>query len=56
MLAQERFGLNQERYGKVLMPEIELVDLKEEYFRKKMTGHFSDINRFSNAVTLGEHK
>jgi primosomal protein N' (replication factor Y) len=31
-----------ERYGKVLMPAIELVDLKDKYFRKKMNGHFSD--------------
>lgn len=31
-----------ERYGNVMMPEIELVDLKEKYFRKQMSGHFSD--------------
>jgi primosomal protein N' (replication factor Y) len=31
-----------ERYGNVMMPEIELVDLKDKYFRKKMSGHFSD--------------
>lgn len=30
-----------ERFGKVPMPEIELVDLKDSYFRKKMKGHFS---------------
>lgn len=30
-----------ERFGKVQMPEIELVDLKDSYFRKKMKGHFS---------------
>jgi primosomal protein N' (replication factor Y) len=38
-----KFGLVslKERFGKVQMPEIELVDLKDSYFRKKMKGHFS---------------
>ena len=38
-----KFGLINltERFGKVQMPAIELVDLKESYFRKKMKGHFS---------------
>jgi len=45
-----------ERYGNVQMPEIELVDLKDKYFRKKMSGHFSDvlIEEISNTLTLGE--
>ena len=45
-----------ERYGNVLMPEIELVDLKDKYFRKKMVGHFSDvlIEEITNALALGE--
>jgi len=30
------------RHGKVLMPEINLVDLKVKYKKKEMTGHFSD--------------
>lgn len=30
-----------ERFGNVQLPEIELVDLKDNYFRKKMNGHFS---------------
>ena len=30
------------RHNDVLMPEIELVDLKDKYKRKKMKGHFSD--------------
>lgn len=30
-----------ERYGKVLMPEIQLVDLQRAYKRKQMKGHFS---------------
>ena len=45
-----------ERYGKVQMPAIELVDLKDKYFRKMMTGHFSDtlISEISNALSIGE--
>lgn len=31
------------RYGNVLMPEIELIDIKEKYRKKQMKGHFSDI-------------
>ncbi|QKX06963.1 primosomal protein N' [Aquimarina sp. TRL1] len=30
------------RHGNVLMPEINLVDLKTKYKRKEVTGHFSD--------------
>ncbi len=30
------------RFGNVLMPEIELVDIKEKTRKKQMTGHFSD--------------
>lgn len=30
-----------ERYGNATLPQIELIDLKDAYFRKKMTGHFS---------------
>ena len=32
----------QERYGKIMLPEIELVDIKEKYRKKRMSGHFSD--------------
>ena len=53
-----KFGLVSilERYGKVLMPAIELVDLKDKYFRKRMNGHFSDtlIEAITNAIALGE--
>ncbi|MGA9638549.1 replication restart helicase PriA [Flavobacterium sp.] len=53
-----KYGLAtiKERYGKVMMPEIELVDLKDKYFRKRMSGHFSDvlIERITNAISLGE--
>jgi primosomal protein N' (replication factor Y) len=39
-----KFGLVEltERFGKTELPKIEIVDLKDKYFRKKMTGHFSD--------------
>ncbi len=30
------------RYNDVLMPDIELVDIKDKYKRKRMKGHFSD--------------
>lgn len=54
----EKFGLVEisKRYGNVMMPTIELVDLKDKYFRKKMTGHFSDvlIAEITTALSLGE--
>ena len=53
-----KYGLVEifERYGNVKMPEIELVDLKDKYFRKKMSGHFSDtlIEEITSALSLGE--
>ncbi len=30
------------RFGNVLLPEIELVDIKEKHRKKRMNGHFSD--------------
>ncbi|CAM4003391.1 primosomal protein N' [Flavobacterium weaverense] len=54
----DKFGLVEitKRYGNVMMPAIELVDLKDKYFRKKMTGHFSDIMiaEITSALSLGE--
>jgi primosomal protein N' (replication factor Y) len=54
----DKYGLVEitERYGKVLLPEIELIDLKDKYFRKKMKGHFSDslIEGITAAMSLGE--
>ena len=53
-----KFGLVTitERFGKVQMPEIELVDLKDSYFRKRMKGHFSTtlIDAITEAFSLGE--
>lgn len=45
-----------ERFGNATLPSIELVDLKDAYFRKKMTDHFSAalIEAISN--TLAEDK
>jgi len=45
-----------ERYNNVRMPEVLLVDLKDKHFRKKMTGHFSDllIEEIAEALSLGE--
>ncbi|WP_438711674.1 replication restart helicase PriA [Aquimarina muelleri] len=41
---QGKYGFVQltRRYGDVLMPEINLVDIKTKYKKKEMTGHFSD--------------
>jgi len=40
----DKYGLVEilHRHNDVQMPEIELVDLKDKYKRKKMKGHFSD--------------
>jgi len=45
-----------ERFGNVELPEIELVDLKDKYFRKKMSGHFSDtlIEAITSTLSNGE--
>ena len=41
---QGKYGLVElhHRYNNVLMPDIELVDLKDKHKRKRMQGHFSD--------------
>jgi primosomal protein N' (replication factor Y) len=45
-----------ERFSKVELPEVELVNLKDKYFRKQMQGHFSDtlVNNIAEALALGE--
>jgi primosomal protein N' (replication factor Y) len=54
----EKYGLVAltERYKNVRMPEVVLVDLKDKHFRKRMTGHFSDvlIEEMAEALSLGE--
>lgn len=44
------------RFGNAQLPAIELVDLKDAHFRKKMTGHFSTqlIDAIANATHNGE--
>lgn len=53
----QKYGLVEisERFGNAVMPEIELVDLKDKYFRKKMSGHFSDtlIEEITTALSEG---
>ena len=41
---QKKYGLVEmnQRYNNVLMPDIELVDIKDKHKRKRMNGHFSD--------------
>jgi primosomal protein N' (replication factor Y) len=41
---QGKYGLIElkKRYKNILLPEIELVDIKEKYHKKRMKGHFSD--------------
>ncbi|ELY2017408.1 primosomal protein N' [Flavobacterium psychrophilum] len=54
----DKYGLVElhERFGNAVLPEIELVDLKDSYFRKKMTGHFSQnlIDDIAEALSNGE--
>ncbi len=53
-----KFGMIaiKERFGKAPLPEVALVDLKENYFKKRMKGHFSLtlIEAIAEALSLGE--
>lgn len=53
-----KFGLVtlKKRFGNVLMPEIELVDIKEKTRKKQMTGHFSDrlLEEMNEVLKNGE--
>ncbi|TDR26012.1 replication restart helicase PriA [Flavobacterium cheniae] len=53
-----KYGLTElkVRYGNVVLPEIQLVDLKDKYFRKKMSGHFSDelLEEITETLSKGE--
>lgn len=42
------------RYGDVLLPEMELVDLKEHYRKKRMKGHFTERLYLEMEATLKE--
>lgn len=54
---QGKYGLVtlKHRYNEVLMPDIELVDIKDKHKRKRMTGHFSDrlIDEMTTALKEG---
>ena len=45
-----------QRHGNILMPEINLVDIKEKSRKRQMTGHFSDtlLRAITDALALGE--
>jgi primosomal protein N' (replication factor Y) (superfamily II helicase) len=53
-----KYGLVElhQRFGSAVLPEIKLVDLKENYFKKKMNGHFSFslIEAITEALSKGE--
>lgn len=53
-----KYGLVEmnERFGNAVLPEIELVDLKDSYFRKKMNGHFSQtlVDGITEALSKNE--
>lgn len=55
---QEKYGLVtlEHRHGNVLPPEIEIVDLKDQSKRRKMTGHFSErmLEEIRETLELGE--
>ena len=44
------------RFGDVLMPEIEIVDIKDKHRKKRMTGHFSDrlLKEIEESLAEGE--
>lgn len=55
---QAKYGLVKmtTRFSNVILPDVVLVDLKEKYKRKEMTGHFSDVlvSEINQALSLGE--
>lgn len=55
---QEKYGIVKmtKRYSHVVLPEVVLVDIKDKYKRKQMTGHFSDelVTSMNKALSLGE--
>ncbi|NNE77548.1 MAG: primosomal protein N' [Pricia sp.] len=54
----EKYGFTQikRRYGNVLMPEMELVDLKEQTRKRRMKGHFSErlLEEIRKSLDAGE--
>ncbi|MFC6860955.1 replication restart helicase PriA [Zunongwangia atlantica] len=56
--AHNKYGFAElsRRFGNVLMPEIEIVDIKEKHRKKRMTGHFSDrlLKEIEESLAEGE--
>ncbi|WP_394750662.1 replication restart helicase PriA [Spongiimicrobium salis] len=54
----EKYGYAsiEKRYGNVLMPDMELVDIKEQHRKKRMKGHFSErlLEEITETLDLGE--
>lgn len=54
----QKYGLVElnQRHGNAVLPDIQLVDLKDAYFRKKMNGHFSHslLETMAEALSNGE--
>ncbi len=54
----DKYGYVQlkQRHGDILMPDINLVDIKEKQRKREMTGHFSDtlLRAITDALALGE--
>lgn len=54
----DKYGYVQlkQRHGDILMPDINLVDIKEKLRKREMTGHFSDtlLRAITDALALGE--
>ncbi|HET8885081.1 MAG TPA: primosomal protein N' [Salinimicrobium sp.] len=46
----------QKRHGNVLLPQVEIVDIKEKYRKKQMNGHFSDrlLEEIRTTLSQGE--
>jgi primosomal protein N' (replication factor Y) len=55
---QDKYGFVElnHRYNNVLMPDIELVDIKDKHKRKRMKGHFSDrlVEEMTDALKEGQ--
>lgn len=50
------FAQIERRYGNVLMPDMELVDIKEQHRKKRMKGHFSErlLEEITETLEVGE--
>ncbi len=55
-IAKYGYAQIENRFGNVLMPEMQLVDIKEQSRKRRMNGHFSERLRdeISDALKLGE--